>query len=145
MLSAREKVLKKFKSRLFPIKISDKIRTGEPTPELPKEPTKHKKYKLKWQQEFISETIADEKDINDKIFSNYFMYQNPSFLAKDFIRAKQAKNEQLVNNINDELIDLRNAIIKKEILENKNPNKKVDIVEKNFDSDKQQKGKRIKY
>ena len=40
------------------------------------------------------------------------MYQNQSFLAKDLIRAKQAKNEQLVNNIN-ELIDLRNAVYKK--------------------------------
>ena len=43
---------------------------------------------------------------------NYFKYQNQSFLAKDLIRAKQAKNEQLVNNIN-ELIDLRNAVYKK--------------------------------
>ena len=44
---------------------------------------------------------------------NFFKYENPFFLAKDLIRAKQAKNVQLVNNINDELIDLRNAIIKK--------------------------------
>ena len=31
-------------------------------------------------------------------------YQDPSFLAKYLIRAMQAKKEQLVNNINDELI-----------------------------------------
>ena len=42
----------------------------------------------------------------------------------------QAKNEQLVNNINGGLIDLRNAIIKKEIPENENPKKIVNIVEK---------------
>ena len=47
-------------------------------------------------------------------------YQNQSFLAKDLIRAKQAKNEQLVNNINNKLIDLGKAIIKKEIPENEN-------------------------
>ena len=40
---------------------------------------------------------ADEKDINNETFSNYFKYQNPSILAKDLIRAKQSKNEQLVH------------------------------------------------
>ena len=43
------------------------------------------------------------------MFWNYFKYQNPSFLVKNLIRAKQAKNEQLVNNINDEFVHLRNA------------------------------------
>ena len=32
----------------------------------------------------------------------------------------QAKNEQIVNNVKDELINLRNAIIKKEIPEYEN-------------------------
>ena len=71
------------------------------------------------------------------MFWYYFKYQNPSFLAKDLIRAKQAKNGQLLNNINDGLIDLRNTIIKKEITENKNPNKTVDVLEKILDSNKQ--------
>ena len=39
------------------------------------------------------------------------------------------------------MIDLRNVIIKKEIPENENPNKIVDIVEKLLDFNKQQKGK----
>ena len=39
------------------------------------------------------------------------------------------------------MIDLWNTIIKKEIPENENPNKIVDIVEKIIDFDKQQKGK----
>ena len=34
--------------------------------------------------------------IIDEVFWIYFKYQNPSFLAKDLIRANQAKNEQLV-------------------------------------------------
>ena len=38
-------------------------------------------------------------------------YQNPSLLVKDLIRTKQSKNKQLVNNINDELIYLRNEIL----------------------------------
>ena len=43
----------------------------------------------------------------------------------------------MLNNINDGLIDLRNTIIKKEITENKNPNKTVDVLEKVLDSNKQ--------
>ena len=61
----------------------------------------------------MNEIIADEKDINDETFLNYLKYQNPSPLAKTLIRDKQDKNHQLVNSNNDELIDLRNAIIKK--------------------------------
>ena len=50
---------------------------------------------------------------------------------KNLVRATQVKNEQLVNNMNDGFIDLRNAVIWKEIFENESPNKIVDIVEKN--------------
>ena len=56
----------------------------------------------------------------------------------------QAENEQLVNNVNDRLIDLRNAIIKKETPENENPNKIVDITENIIDFKSQPKGKGIK-
>ena len=56
------------------------------------------------------------------------------------IRATQAQNEQLVNNVNDGLIVLSNSIIKKEILENENWNKIVDIVEKSLNFNKQEKG-----
>ena len=56
----------------------------------------------------------------------------------------QAKNEQLVNNINDIMIDLRNTIIKIEVSENENPNKIVDIAGKILDFNKQKKGKGIK-
>ena len=51
------------------------------------------------------------------------------------------KNEQLINNINDRLIDLRTAITRKEIHGNKNPNKIVHIVYKILHFIKQQKGK----
>ena len=52
-----------------------------------------------------------------------------------------SKNEQLVNNINDGLIDLMNAINKKEIPENENLNKIANIAEKILYFNKQQKGK----
>ena len=42
----------------------------------------------------------------------------------------QVKNDQIMNNINDRLIDLRNAINRKEIPANENPKKIVNIVEK---------------
>ena len=126
------------------IKNPNKVSIHESIPELALEPTKDKKSKLKLQQEFMNEITADEKDINDQIFWDYCKYQNPLFLAKDLIRATQAKNEKVVNNINDGLIDLRNTIIRIEIPENKNPNQIVDIVEKIFKFDKQQKGKWIK-
>ena len=62
--------------------------TREPTPELATGPTKQKKSKLKLRQEFINEIISDEKEIDGEIFCNYFKYYNPSFLAKDLIRAQ---------------------------------------------------------
>ena len=33
----------------------------------------------------MNEIMADKKDINDNIFSNYFKYQNPSSLAQDLV------------------------------------------------------------
>ena len=60
---------------------------------------------------------------------------------KYLLEADQAKNEELVNNINDGLIDLRNAIIKTKLPENKNPNKIIDVVEKILDFNSQRKGK----
>ena len=62
-----------------------------------------------------------------------FRFQNWSFLARYLIRVEKAKNEQLVNDINDWFIDLRNAITKKENRANENRNKIVDIVEKILD------------
>ena len=61
----------------------------------------------------MNEIIANEKDMIDEIFGNYFKYQNPSSLAKNLIRATKAKKENLVINLNDGLINIRNVIIKK--------------------------------
>ena len=88
----------------------------------------------------MSET--NERNINDEIFWNNFKYQNPLFLAKYLIRANEAKNKQLVNNING-FVNLSKTIVRKEIHENKKPNKTVNTVEKIFNFNKQQKGKRL--
>ena len=107
LFSARENVLNNLGSRLFPMKKLDKIPTRESTPEPATEPTKHKKSKLKLQREFMDEIMADKK------------YQNPSALGKGLIRATQAKNEQLINNVNSVLlINPRNVIIRKKNNEN---------------------------
>ena len=63
-------------------------------------------------------------------------YQNPSLLVKHLISAKQNKNEKLVNNVNNGLIDLRNNINRKEIPENENLKKVVEIIEKIQDFNK---------
>ena len=89
----------------------------------------------------MNKIIANEKDIHNEIFLNFFKYENPSFLVRDLISATQNKNEKLVNNINNGLIDLRNEIKNRE---NENPEKVADILENILDFNKQQKGKEIK-
>ena len=71
----------------------------------------------------MNEITTDKKDINNEIFLNYFKYQNQMFVETDLIRATRAKNETLVINFNDGLINSKNAINKKEIPENENPKK----------------------
>ena len=61
----------------------------------------------------MNEIIANENNMIEEIFGNYFKYQNPSFLAKNLIRSTKAKNEKLVINLKDGLINIRNVIIKK--------------------------------
>ena len=145
LFSAKENVLNNFKSRLFPKKKLEKIPTREPRADLATRPIKDMRSKSKLQQEFMNEIIANENDLNDKILWNYFNYQNPFNLAKDLIRATQAKKEQLLDNVNNELIGLRNAIFRKQISENENRNKIVKIVKKVLDFNEQQEGKGIKH
>ena len=85
MFSAREKIVNSFKSRLFPIKNLERIPLRQPAAESAAESTKHKKCKLKMEQEFINEIIAEERGIDNEIFLDYFKYQNPSLLVKDLI------------------------------------------------------------
>ena len=85
----------------------------------------------------MNKIIADEKDKNNELFLDYFKYQNPSFFVKGLISAKQNKNEKLVNNITNRLIDLRKVTNRKEIPEKENLEKVVDIVEKILEFNKE--------
>ena len=61
----------------------------------------------------MTKTANDKINTNKLIFREYFGWQDQSFLAKCLHKANQVKNKQLVNQVNDGLIDLRNDINKK--------------------------------
>ena len=58
-------------------------------------------------------------------------------IKKKTIKDNQSKNDTIVKYLNEPLIDLRNSINSKEIPENENPKKVVNIVEKILDFNKQ--------
>ena len=77
-----------------------------------------------------------------KFFRGYFNYQSPSFLVKDLYKFNQNKNDTIVKYLNESLIDLGNSINSKNIPENENLKKVVNIVDKILEFNKEQKGKR---
>ena len=77
-----------------------------------------------------------------KFFREYFNYQSPSFLVKDLYKFNQNKNDTIIKYLNESLIDLGNSINSKNIPENENPKKVVNIVDKILEFNKEQKGKR---
>ena len=81
--------------------------------------------------------------INEQIFWEFFNYQSPSFLVKDLYEGYQNKDETAITYLNESLINLRNSINSKKIVENKNPKKVVIYVAKILEFNKQQKGKEI--
>ena len=93
----------------------------------------------------MNKIIDNEKYINDEILWNYLKYQNPLFVATDSVEVKQAKNEKLVNNTNDGLIDFRNAMIRKKISGNQNSNKIVVLLEKSSTLINNKKVKELKH
>ena len=93
-------------------------------------------------EEFLNKINDEEKNINEQIFREYFNYQSLSFLVKYLYEDNQKINDIIVKYLNESLIHLRNSINSKEILENENPKKVVNIVEKIFDFSNQQKRKR---
>ena len=76
----------------------------------------------------MNKIVNDEGSMNNERFKKDFGYHNLSFLV--YIKPIQLKSEQIVNQVNDALIDLRNDFNKKEVPENENPDKVIDIVEK---------------
>ena len=138
--SVRENVLNNFKSKLFLIKNLYKIPAPkvatEPTPEVATEPTKATKTNRKistliLREEFLYEIKKEEKNINEQIFRQYFNYQPPPTLVKDLFEDNQNKSDMILKYLDESLIDLRNSVNSKEIPENINLKKVVNIVEKN--------------
>ena len=82
--------------------------------------------------DFWDKIANDGTNINTEILNKYFKHQNPTFLLKDLHKANKSKDEKIVNHVNDALIDLRNTVNRKELPENKNPDKVIDIVEEIF-------------
>ena len=95
-------------------------------------------------EEFLNKIKNEEKNVSEQIFNEFFNYPYPSFLVKDLYEGNQNKNDKIVKNINESLINLRNSINSKEIPENKNLKKVVNIVDHILDFNKQGKSKGIK-
>ena len=68
-----------------------------------------------------------------KYLRNSFFYHIPLFLAKELYNSNQHVNYEIVKHINDALIELKKDINRKKIPKNENPNKIVNIVEKNIE------------
>ena len=68
------------------------------------------------------------------------MKKKNMFLIKVLYEDNQNKKDKIVKNINESLINLRSSINSKEIPENENLKKIVNIVEKIMDFNKQKKG-----
>ena len=85
-----------------------------------------------------------KKNVNSKILNKYFGYQNPSFLANYLIETNQSKNNEIINQTIDSINELKNAVSKKEIPENENQNKIIDIAKKILEFNNQKKGTGIK-
>ena len=62
---------------------------------------------------------------------------------KNLYEGNQSKDKITITYLNESLINLRNSINSKKIVENKNPKKVVIYVAKILDFNKQQKGKEI--
>ena len=95
-------------------------------------------------EEFLNKIKNEEKNVSEQIFNEFFNYPYPSFLVKDLYEGNQNKNDKIVKNINEPLINLRNSINSKEIPENNNFKKVVNIVDHILDFNKQGKSKGIK-
>ena len=52
-------------------------------------------------------------------------------MTKDLYESNQIKNDRIVKHLNESLIYLRNSVNSEGVPKNKNPNKKIDIVENN--------------
>ena len=85
-----------------------------------------------------------KKNVDIEIFNGNLKCQNPTYLLNDLYEADKAKNEKIVNHVNDALIDLRNAINRKQIPENENACKVIGIIEETFNFNNKKLQKELK-
>ena len=64
----------------------------------------------------MDKVVNNEEYINVKIFMDYFRYYNQTLSTKNLHENNQAKNKKIVSIVNDDLIDLRNAVNKRRFL-----------------------------
>ena len=64
----------------------------------------------------MDKVVNNEEYINVKIFMDYFRYYNQTLSTKNLHENNQAKNKKIVSIVNDDLIDLRNAVNKRQFL-----------------------------
>ena len=74
-------------------------------------------------EEFLNVIKNKEKNINDRIFREYFNYESPSFLVRDLYEHNQNKTYINVKYLNESLIHLKNSISSQEIPKNENQEK----------------------
>ena len=131
---------------MFPIKKLHKILTRETTPEpaaeteVIKEPATEPKLATKVTKTKTKQKISSSK-FDEKFLNKSKMKKKNMFLIKVLYEGNQNKKDKIVKNINESLINLRSSINSKEIRENENLKKIVNIVEKIMDFNKQKKGK----
>ena len=73
-----------------------------------------------------------------------FGYQSPSLLAEDLLKANNNKNKQIVKQTTDSINELKNSIIKKEVPENENSSKIINIAKRILEFNQQQERKELK-
>ena len=64
----------------------------------------------------MDKVVNNEEYINVKIFMDCFRYYNQTLSTKNLHENNQAKNKKIVSIVNDDLIDLRNAVNKRQFL-----------------------------
>ena len=68
----------------------------------------------------------------NKYFKIVLFYRSPSYLAKSLYDSEDIKNDRIIKNINELLINLKNSINSEEIPENENPKKKSILLKKSL-------------
>ena len=80
----------------------------------------------------INKLRNDEENVNNEIFEENFGYQTPSFLPKNLLKANKMKNNQIVYQAIYSINEIRNPVLRKEILKMKIQIKCLILLKKSF-------------